>query len=165
MRGSFFENVNAQVAIVPIDLATGANNGDWVNMENVERLVVLVLADAGTAGEDPVVTLNQATSNAGAGSKALNFTKVYEKVGAQASTGTYTKVTQAAANTYTNAAAGEAENLFGIEILPEMLDVAGGFTHVQVAIPDTGATAGKIGCALYLAFMKRAEDAVGTVID
>jgi len=137
-------------AIVPIDLAAGANNGDWVSMKGYADLDIIVFADAGAAGEDPVLTVTQATAVAGTGSKALNFTRVDSKVGAQTGIGQFTKNTQAAGNTYTDAVSGEAENLFVIHIKAEDLDLANGFDCVQVSIPDTGATAGKIGCALYI---------------
>ncbi len=137
------------VAIVPIDLATGANAGDWVSMKHYTDCDIIVVADAGTAGEDPVLTVTQATAVAGTGSKALAFTRVDSKVGAQTGIGQFTKNVQAAANTYTDAVSGEAENLFVIHVKAEDLDLANGFDCIQVSIPDTGATAGKIGCALY----------------
>jgi hypothetical protein len=159
MTGRFIESgVQIVQAIVPVDLATAANNGDWVSLKNHARVVVLVSADAGTAGEDPVITMRQATDNAGTSAKALNFTAIWEKVGTQTGVATFTKVEQTAANTYTNTVSGEAENLFVLEFRAEELDVANGFDHVQLQVPDTGATAGKMGSALYLLLDPRFGD-------
>jgi hypothetical protein len=147
--GYLTEEGQLVVAIVPIDLASGANNGDWVSMKGYTDLDIIVVTDAGTASEDPVLTVRQATDVAGTSAKALNFTRVDSKVGAQTGIGQFTKNTQAAANTYTDLVSGEAENLFVIHIRGEELDLANGFDCVQFQLPDTGATAGKFGCALY----------------
>lgn len=139
-----------QMAIVPIDLATGANNGDWVNLQKYGGVTVVLAADAGTAGQDPEFKLQQATDNAGAGAKDLNFDTIYEKIGTQTGIGQYTKVSQTAATSYTNAASGEAENLIAVHISEDQLDIANGFTHLRLEVADTGATAGKFGCGLYI---------------
>lgn len=137
-------------AIIPIDLATGANNGDWVSLKNFDRCAVIVFKAAGTAGDDPVITLKQASDVAGTGAKALNFTRIDAKVGAQTGIGAFTTVSQAAGNTYTDAVSAEAQGLFLIEVQSSDLDVAGGFDCVQVSIPDVGAGGAQIGCALYV---------------
>lgn len=136
-------------AIIPVDMSAAANNGDWVSMKNYDRLSVVVFKGAGTAGDDPVITLQQATDVAGTGVKELNFTRVDAKVGTQTSTGTFTKVTQAAANTYTDAASAEAQGLFVIDVTHDMLDIANDFGCVRVSIPDVGTNA-QVGCALYI---------------
>ncbi len=145
---------NAQIvpAIIPIDLATANNDGDWVNMENYQHCAVIFMADVGTAAQDPIFTVRQATSNAGAGAKALTFTDIWEKEGATAinAIGVMTHRTQAAANTYTSATGGENEQLIVVEFDAIDLDVANDFTHIQLQIPDTGATAGKFGMGLYI---------------
>lgn len=136
-------------AIVPVDLAAAANNGDWVSLKEFQRLSVIVFKAAGTAGDDPVITLQQAQDVSGTGVKALNFTRVDEKVGVQTAVGSFTTVTQAAANTYVNTVSAEAQGIFVIDVLPETLDKNNGFDCVRVVIPDVGAAA-QIGCALYL---------------
>lgn len=147
MRGSFFEGNQIVPAFDPVNLGGQANNGDWVNLRNYFRLVVVLIAGIGAAGEDPVFTLRQAQDNAGTGAKALEFTRVYEKVGVLANVGVFTKVEQVAAGSYTNAASGEVANVIAVEILPEQMDE--GFTHVQLQIPDTGVAA-QLGAAFYL---------------
>ncbi|WP_337186587.1 hypothetical protein [Phenylobacterium sp.] len=136
-------------AIVPVNLATAANNGDWVSLKNFDRVTIVVFKGAGTAGEDPVITLQQATAVAGTGAKALNFTRIDKKIGTQTGIGAFTTATQAAANTHTDADSAEAEGLFAIEVQASDLDVSNGYDCVQVSIPDAGTNA-QIGCALYI---------------
>lgn len=149
MSQHFLEGNQIVSAIVPVDLSGAANAGDWVNLENYGRCVVVVFKGAGTAGDDPVITLQQATDNAGTGAKDLDFTAVWSKIGAQTGIGTFTKTTQAAANTYTDATSAEAQGLFVVDIRAEQLDAANGFTHLQLSIADVGANA-QLGAALYI---------------
>lgn len=136
-------------AIIPVDLGAAANNGDWVSMKNYDRLSIIVFKAAGTAGDDPILTVRQAQDVSGTGAKDLTFTRIDAKVGAQTGIGTFTKVTQAAANTYTDAASAEAQAIFVIEFQSADLDVNNSFDCVQVQIPDIGSNA-QIGCALYV---------------
>jgi len=153
---SFFTECNPVMAIVPVDLAAAANNGDWVSLKNYERVVILLIKGIGTAGQDPIFKLQQATDNAGTGVKDLLFTKVYSKVGTQTGITAMTKTTQAAATSYTDAVSAEAQAIIGVEITSEDLDSDGGFTHVRLDIADVGAAA-QIGGALYLMLNPRHE--------
>lgn len=137
-----------EAGFVPIDMQDGANAGDWVSLENYRRLEIILFKAAGTAGDDPVITVSQATANDGTGSKALNFTVIYEKVGTLASTTAWTRQTQSAGNTYENTASAEAQAIIVIEIDAAMLDVDNGFTFVQASVADVGTNA-QLGCILY----------------
>lgn len=138
----------------PVDMQTADNNGAWVSMTNLEAVVAVLYAAIGTAGDDPVFTLEQATSAAGAGAKGLNFTEIYIKNAANVNTtAAFTKVTQSAASTYTNATSAEAQNLFAVEIPATSLDQANGYRFVRLTIPDTGANA-KLGCGIYFGKLK-----------
>lgn len=146
----FLEGANIQAAFVPVDMATAANNGDWVNLKGYRRVLAVLFKAAGVAGDDPVFTLKQATDVAGSNAKALNFTRIYTKLGVQTAVGVFTQVDQAAAGTYTDATSAEQQAIFAVEILDEDLDVAGGFTCVQLSIPDVGAGGAQLGCGFYL---------------
>jgi hypothetical protein len=148
------ERTQLVAAIIPVDLSTAANNGDWVSLKNYDELDIIILKAAGTAGDDPVLTVKQATDVAGTGAKALNFTRVDAKVGAQTGIGQFTKNTQAAGSTYTDLVSAEAQGLFVIHIEGQDLDKANGFDCVQLSIPDVGANA-QLGCALYLLSVPR----------
>lgn len=137
-------------AIKPIDLQTGANNGTWVNMAVSYRCLVVLFKAAGTAGDDPIFTINQATDNAGTGSKALTFTRIRTKLGASTIPTTWTIATQAAAGTYTPTSAANPA-LIAVDIKETDLDINNGFNHIQLVIPDTGTNA-QLGCAFYIPF-------------
>jgi hypothetical protein len=145
----FLSNATIEAAVVPVDLSSAANNGDWFSLENYQRVAIVLFKGAGTAGDDPVFTLRQATDASGTSAKALNFEVVYEKVGTLASVTAWTRVAQSAANTYTNTASAESQAIIVVEISARDLDVANGFTHLQLQIPDVGSNA-QIGCGLYI---------------
>jgi len=137
-------------AIIPVDSQSGANNGDWVSMKGFDRISVIVFKAAGVAGDDPVITIKQATDVSGTSAKALNFTRIDAKVGAQTGVGQFTTVTQAAGNTYTDTVSAEAQGLFVIEFKSEDLDTNNGFDCVQLSIPDTGSAGAQLLCGLYV---------------
>lgn len=145
------ENSQIAAGFVPVDMSAAANNGDWINMRDWNHLTVIVYKSAGTAGDDPTITLKQATDNAGTGAKALNFTELWQKQGTLTASaqGTFTKKTQSAANTYVDTDSAENQGIYVLEIDGDMLDVDGNFTHVQVSIADVGINA-QLGCALYI---------------
>lgn len=140
------EDINIVRGIAPIDLATGANNGAWVSLKNFDHIAIVLSKSAGAVGEAPVVTIVQAQDVAGTGSKALNFTRIDRKD--PDSGGQYTKVTQAAGNTYTPAA-GNTALIAVIEFDAQELDLANGFDCLRCTIADVGATA-QVGGVLYL---------------
>jgi hypothetical protein len=144
------EAAQVVMAIVPVDSQGGANAGDWVSMKNFDRCTVLVIKAAGVAGDDPVITMQQATAVAGTSAKALNFTRVDAKVGVQTGIGAFTTVTQAAGNTYTDTVSAEAQAIFAIEFKAEDLDVNGGFDCLQVSVPDTGSAGAQLLTAIYI---------------
>ena len=143
----------AQIAsvIAPVNLATGANSGDYIAMKDFHRVAMIVQAAAGTAANDLTITALQATDAAGTGSKALNFTRIDVKQGADVQAiGQFTEVTQAAANTYTEATNGEEELIYVVDFMPEDLDIANDFTHITIDIAQVGAA--KVGSVVAVAF-------------
>ena len=141
-------------AFVPVDMQAAANNGDWVSLKNYGRVAVVLFKAAGTAGDDPIFTLRQATAVDGSGAKALNFTRIDSKVGTLTAVGTFTKNTQTAANIYTDTVSAEAQAIMVVDIGPEHLDVANGFDCVQLQIPDVGGNA-QLGCGFYILYDPR----------
>ena len=159
MQGNLLENLQISSAFVPVDMQTAANTGDWANMAPFRKIVCVLFKSAGTAGDDPVITLEQATSNAGAGNKALNFTTIYSKVGTLTSVGQFTKITQAAANTYEDETSAESQAIIAIEIDESDLDTANGYTHIQMSVGDVGSNA-QLGCGFYLGLAKNGQSTV-----
>lgn len=158
MNRSAFEDGDVVQGFAPVDLSAADNDGDWVSLRDIERLIVNFVSGVGTAGEDPVISLQQATSAAGAGAKNLTFTKLRHKVGATALSGVtaWTEVTQAAAASYDTDGIDGAENecQVAIEIRPEMLDVDGGFSYVRGRVADVGDDP-QLGYLEYIAFARK----------
>jgi hypothetical protein len=150
---------NAQIAagFVPLDLQT-QRDGDWVSMKDFNHLTVVFYKGVGTAGDNCIVTLQQATDNAGAGAKALTFTEIWRKQAADVQTvGQFTKTTQAAANTFTNTNAAD-QAIWALEIDADMLDVDGGFKYVRLTLNDTGVNP-QLGCVIYVLTEPRSAEA------
>lgn len=147
--GRFIENGQIVAGFVPVNMATAANNGDVVSLAKYGHLTVIFFKGAGASGEDPTLTLLQCAGIAGT-PKALNFTELWVKQGADlAAIGEFTKVTQAAGNTYTEATSGEAQAIWVLEIDASDLDIAHGYNCVQVTVADVGSSS-QIGSLLYL---------------
>ena len=137
-------------AFNPVDLQGGANDGDWVSLGKYREAIAVLFKDAGTAGDDPTVTLEQAQDFAGAGAKALTFTEIFRRQNANIFTvGQRTKVTQAAAATYTDAVSAELEAVWEIPIRASMLDGDNGFHTFRMRVADVGSNA-QIGAAFYI---------------
>ncbi len=145
----FLETHDIVPGFIPVDMQSAANNGQYVNMSLCDRCVVVLFKAVGTAGDDPVFTLQQATSTGGGGLKALNVSRLRIKVGAIASTPLWTIVTQTAAATYTNTDSAEAASVIATEVLATDLDMANGFKYMRLTIPDVGGNA-QLGCAFYI---------------
>lgn len=162
LNNLFVEEAQIVMAIVPVDSQSGANTGDYVSLKNYERCTIVVIKAAGVAGDDPVLTVTQAQDVSGTGVKALQITRVDSKVGAQTGVGTFTKNTQAAADTYTDPVSAEAQAIFVIEFKAEDLDVNNGFDCLKIAIPDTGSGGAQLLTAIYILRGGKFNPASGT---
>ena len=151
------ENAQIVAGFVPLDLQT-QRDADWVSLRDFNHLSVIFFKGTGTDGDDPTVTLQQATDNAGSGAKALTFTEIWRKQAVDVQTvGQFTKTTQSAASTYTNSDAHQ-QAIWVLEIDGDMLDVDGGFDHVRLSVSDTGTNA-QLGCVLYVLTQPRYAEA------
>jgi hypothetical protein len=130
-------------------------NGLVISLKGYAGVGIVLFKKAGTAGDDPVFTITQASAIAGTGEKALNFTRVYSKLHATTVPGLFTQVTQAAANTYTDDTAAEKSGMIGVDIKAEDLDQANGFDCVRLAIPDTGSAGAQLISAFYCLYGPR----------
>lgn len=149
MNQHFLEKCQIIPAVMPVSLATGANNGDWVNMKNYGRCAIVFLGAVGAASQDPTITLLQALTDGGS-SKALTFTRIdVKQASALTAVGLFTTVSQAAANTYTSLTAGETQKLWVIDVAAEDLDIENGYDWIQASIGDVG-TASALGAVLYI---------------
>jgi len=149
MSEKFLEGADIVSAFVPVDMQTADNNGDWVNLKNYGRCVAVLFKAAGTAGQDPVFKLQQAKDAAGTSAKDLLFDTIWKKVGTLTGIAGFTKATQTAATSHTDTDSAEASSIMAVEIKASDLDVANGFTHVQLSIADVGGNA-QLGCGFYI---------------
>lgn len=160
------EEVQIAAGFVPVDLATAGASGDWVSLKNHRHLAIVFFRAAGAAGEPAVITVQQASDVAGTGAKALNFTRVDHKSAADILTvGQFTKVTQAAANTYSAVGgAGNTQAIVLIEFNAEDLDADGGFDCVRATIADVGTTA-QLSAMLYVLSGPRYTPPQSAIVD
>lgn len=143
------ERFQMVLAQAPWDMSSAASASEWVCMKNFHHLAIVFMKHVGTDGDDPTITVEQATEDAGAG-KALNFTTVWKKQGAVlTATGTFTKVTQAAGNTFSHADLAQQQAIVVIEFDSSELDTDNGYDWVKATVADVGSNA-QDGCILYL---------------
>ena len=103
----------------------------------------------GTAGDDPIFNLQQADSAAGGNAKDINFTVINKKVGTQTTTNDFSRVTQTAAASHTDAVSAEAEAIMAVEIKADEMDIDNGFVWLRLDVADVGGNA-QLGCAYYI---------------
>jgi hypothetical protein len=147
------DEVQIASGFVPVDTQTASNPGDVVSLKNYAHLTVLFFKAAGTAGDDPVLTFEQATDVAFGTSKNLAVIDEYwRKEGADLTAiGTFTRVTQSASQTVTlSATSAESQGIYVFEIDAADLDVDNGYDCVRVTVADTGSAGAQLGCMLYL---------------
>lgn len=144
------ETIGIVPAIVPVDLSAAAADGDYVSLKNYGHVAIVVFKAAGTAGDDPDFSVQQAQAVAGTGAKDLLFTTIYQKQGVLTAVGTFVKITQAAGAAYSaDLTSAEEQGVYVIEFDAQDLDVDNGFDCIRVRVADVGLNA-QLGCAFYL---------------
>lgn len=149
--GHLGELLQVAEGFVPVNMATATNPGDFVSMKNFGQLHFLLFAGPGSASEPITFRAEQATTVSGGSVKALDFSVIYVKSAATnlQGTGTFTKVTRTATNTYSPATDGSKATIALITINAEDLDVNNGFDCVRGQVDKPG-TVSAIGGLLYL---------------
>ena len=125
--------------------------GDWINLKNYAGAMVVIIKPAGTAGDDPLLKLLQASDITGTGSKTLNINHFYAKVGTQTGVNTFTRydvttpgtvdTSSVTGNSYTGTGAPTAQSaldlaceaveaMFVIDVRADDLDVSNGFNCI-----------------------------------
>ncbi len=150
-------------AFRPVDMSAGANTGDWVSLKNFKHVAVVFHSAIGTAGDDPTLTILQATDVSGASSKALNIatTKAYKKQAATnlLAVGQWSSASaDLSTNTWTNTDSAEQETLVVVEFDSDELDVDGGFDCIRASVADVGTNA-QLGACYYILCDPRFPDA------
>lgn len=148
MNQHILEKIDIVSGIVPLSIGT-ARVGDIVSMKNWGRCAVVFFGAAGTAGDDPTLTIEQCSNVAGSNAKAVNFTRVDTKQGTLDAVGTWTEVAQSAGNTYTNLTSAENQKIWVVDIKAEDLDVDNGYDCIRASVGDAG-TANQLAALLYI---------------
>lgn len=133
--------------VVPVDFATAASTGKRVSLKNAGGVTIVVYKEAG-ADENPTYTLKE--HNAASGGTSQNLAVIdhfyHKREATLDGDETWTRTAQAAAATVTGD--GDVEEILVIEV--DGTKLSDGFTHVSLDVSDSGATAGQLGCVLYL---------------
>lgn len=139
-------------------------DGDYVSLKNYHRCGILISKEAGTAGDDISIKLQQATDVAGTSAKALNFNHLYAKVPATAET--WTKYTFTATDDLdtvsvggTDLLADDQSALFYVDIRAQDLDVDNGFDCLHVFIEGDDLSNSCEGCGEYILYQARQSGA------
>jgi hypothetical protein len=158
------ENINIVTAFAPSDINTDAD-GDWVSLKNYEGCLVVFHKEAGTAGDDPSIKLQQASDVSATGAKALTFDHIYHKIGATAlsGVGTFTKVELTSATddldlvsvNSVDLATDINESLIVVDVKAADLDVQNGFDCLQLSIEGDDVGNATKAAAFYLLYGPR----------
>lgn len=148
MTEGFLQRNNIVSAFVPVDLQTGANDGDWVSLANYERCLIVLFKGAGTDGDDPIFKLQQAKTNGGS-AKDLDFTVIHTKLGTLTGIKDFTRNTQAADTSYVDTDSAQITGFMVVEIKASDLDAANGYTWLKFDVANIGSNA-QLGCAFYI---------------
>jgi hypothetical protein len=149
MLGSY----DLSIGVAPVDLALAAQVGKRVSLSQVRSITIVLIKAAGTAGEDPVVTLKQHTAATGGVTSDLAVIDRYWVKSEATLDGdeTWTEVAQAAAATITDpGAAGvsaESQQLVAIDVRADQLAAGNGYISLDVADVGLGA---QLSAVLYI---------------
>lgn len=147
------ESYDLSTGLAPVNLATAANTGKRLCMREVNSVDIVVIKGAGTAAEDPVLTLKQHTaSTSGTTTDLATITEYWLKTEATLDGDeTWTKVTQAAAATVTDpggaGTSAESEQLMVINVRADQLTA--GNAYISLDIADSG-TNSQLAAVLYI---------------
>lgn len=144
---------NVAKVIAPVDLASGAQTGTRVRLNACSGVAFIYFADAGTAGEDVDLDVQQHTAASGGTTADLDVvTRWFSKRETTLDNDEiWVKSTQTAASEVDlGDDEGEQEVLAVVEVSAKSL--TDGYEWVSVNTTDSGATAGKLGCVLAITY-------------
>lgn len=144
---------NIALGAIPVDLSSAAVTGKRVSLKDAGGVDIVVIKAAGTAGDDPTVTLKQHTASSGGTTANLAVIDHYylKNATTMAGTETWSKKTQAAAATIADpGGAGTSAESQQIIVIPlEAASLADGYSWVSLDIADVG-TNSQLGAVIYL---------------
>ena len=149
------------IGVAPSDLSAGASTGKRVNMAGAESVDIVLVKGAGTAGDDPTVTLVASDAATGGTSANLAVISAYSLKDAAtlAGTETWAAETQAAAATIADpgGAGTSAEHQQICVIHVEASEMPADKRYLSLNIGDVGLNA-QLGAVLYIVHGTVRED-------
>ena len=168
MNSNFLEGVNIQPAFLPADTDTD-QAGDYVSLKNYGKVGVLFVKAAGTAGDDPTLTLYEATTVAGAGAQVLaviDSHRIKQAATNLTAVGTFTDTAQTAASTIVfNATSAEQTLVDYFEV--DASQLSDGFDCIRVDCALAASGGSQYATLLYLMLEPRYIEAtaLSAIID
>jgi SpoU rRNA methylase family enzyme len=147
------ESYDLSTGLAPVDMSTAANTGKRLFMQEVNSVDIVLIKAAGTAADDPVLTLKQHTASTGGTTTDLAVITSYNLKNEATLDGdeTWTTVTQAAAATITDpggaGTSAESQQIVVIHVRADQLTP--GNAYISLDIADVGAAA-QLGTVLYI---------------
>ncbi len=140
---------------VPVDMASGANTGKRLFMGNCDAVDIVLIKAAGTANDDPVITLQEHTASTGGTSANLAVITKYwvKRETALDNDEQWEEFTQAAAATITDPGGGgtsaEEQQIVVFTVSKDQLTAADR-KYISASVADTGAAGAQLGTLLYI---------------
>lgn len=152
VRNGLGDRYDLGTGFVPVDMQA-AQTGKRLSMQGLYAVDVVLIKAAGTAGDDPTLTLKQHTAGTGGSSSNLAvITEYYVKREATLDNDeVWERFTQAAAATIADPgqATTSAEEQQLVVFTVSQDDLPAGATHISVDVADTGTNA-QLGTVLYI---------------
>jgi hypothetical protein len=145
--------IDLTLGFAPVDMTTAANTGARVRLARGQAATFVLFKGVGTAGQDPVITVQEHNAYTGGTSANLAVIDHYYVKDAVALTGadTWSKVTQTAAATITdpggNGTSAEHQQIVAVTIEADWLTA--GYEWVNFSVADVGANS-MLGCCLVI---------------
>lgn len=141
---------DVSVGFQPVDMQTGANTGKRVSLRRAQAVSIVFVKAIGTAGDDPVITVQEHNANTGGTSQNLSAVDHYYIKSATTpglvGTETWTRTAQSLAATVTMTGLAASAAIVVIPI--DGTKLSDGFTHISVSVADVGGNA-QLGTLLY----------------
>lgn len=151
-------------AFAPVDMQTAANTGHRINMNDCGGVAFVLYKGAGTAGDDPVITLNEHNASTGGTSQVLaTLTKHYQKQETTLDNDeTWSEVTQSAGSTITlDATSAESQGIYVVQVNVE--ELSDGFDYLSFDVADVGGNA-QLGAGLYIKYDLKVQRAPANLV-
>lgn len=157
---------NIACGIAPVDLSGGAQTGVRIHMKDYEGCAFVYFADAGTAGEDVDLDIQQHTAASGGTTADLDVvTRWYSKRETTLDNDeTWTLSTQTAASEVDlGDDEGEVQVIAVVEVAAS--ELSDGYEWVSINTTDSGTTTGKLGCVLAILYDPKVQRAPENLAD